>query len=92
MGDIEPKPAQYFINLMEQIEKEKQKNQTNERWFCNLTTDKKAEVIFDIIEFCLSYEAYPDKKKYKDLMGTVEDIKMWLKKPHKEEEWKNDKL
>lgn len=86
IGDIEPKPAQYFINLMEEILKEKRKNQTNEKWFCNLSTEKKAEVIFDIVEFCLNYEAYPDKNKYKDLMGTVEDIKTWLKQPHYEKE------
>ena len=58
--------------------------QTNEKWFCNLPTGKKAEVIFDIVEFCLSYETYPDKNKYKDLMGNVEDIKKWLKQPHHE--------
>jgi len=57
---------------------------TEEEWFCQLSTEEKAEVIFDIVEFCLCYENYPDKNKYKDLMGSVEDIKTWLKKPHKE--------
>ena len=57
---------------------------TEEEWFCQLSTEEKAELIFDIVEFCLCYGTYPDKNKYKDLMGSVEDIKTWLKKPHKE--------
>lgn len=57
--------------------------QTNEEWFDALPTEEKAKVIFDIIEFCLNYETYHDKNKYKDLMGTVEFIKTWLEQPHK---------
>jgi len=64
--------------------KKRKEPKTNEEWFCNLPTEKKAEVFFDIVEFCLNYETYPDKNKYKDLMGNVEDIKTWLKQPHKE--------
>lgn len=59
--------------------------QTNEEWFCQLSTEEKAEVIFDIVDFCLNYETYHDKNKYRDLMGTTEDIERWLKQPHREE-------
>ena len=48
MGDIKPLPAQYFINLMEKILEENRKNQTNERWFCQLPTEEKAKRIINI--------------------------------------------
>lgn len=73
MGDIKPKPAQYFINLMEKILEEKRKNQTNEKWFCKLPTEEKAKVIVDLGR----------KQRFsKDI--EIKICKQWLKEVHKE--------
>lgn len=69
MGDIKPKPAQYFINIMEKILEEKRKNQTNEKWFCNLPTEEKAKVI----------------SKLDCYHGNVYEIEQWLKDIHENE-------
>lgn len=80
MGDIKPKPAQYFINLMEEILEKKRKNQTNEGWFCNLPTEEKAKVL---------YKFYCDGRNdelqvYVNI--NANSFKEWLKQPHSDKE------
>lgn len=80
MGDIKPLPAQYFINLMEEILKEKRRNQTNEKWFCNLPTEEKARFFSHEMrcEFCPNQEQC-------DSSGTncKELWELWLKQPRR---------
>ena len=95
MGDIKPKPAQYFINLMEKILEEKRKNQTNEKWFASLTTEEKAMAIvlccpYEINWFGENFEKRMEQRM-KNLSQSaqgyelgIQKIKEWLEQPHKE--------
>lgn len=81
MGDIKPLPAQYFINLMEKILEENRKNQTNEKWFCQLPTEEKAKVLETII---IKYLLLKQPKCYE--ITKREFWEMWLKQPHTNKE------
>ena len=90
------KPLEDVISKLEKIKNEmakaeliktidemkKHKPMTNEEWRKTCSTEEFAKWVFDIIGFCLNYETYPDKNKYRDLMGTAEDIERWLNQPH----------
>lgn len=78
MGDIKPISAQEFMRQMKEILKEERKNQTNEKWFCNLPTGKKAKWLSQrsqILYDCGQRDVFP-KIMYE------EDWEMWLKQPH----------
>ena len=62
---------------------------TEEEWFCNLPTEEKAKVIYNLIMHEGNTEWYEDLLIYReDTMDYCADyhlIEKWLKQPHKEE-------
>lgn len=76
MGDIKPLPAQYFIKMYEEILEEKRKNQTNEKWFCSLSTEAKA----------IWLEEKMTRAAQEQGTFTAKGWVKWLKQPHNNEE------
>ena len=81
--------AQEVLEWME-WEKKRKANMTNEQWFCGLSTEEKAKVLYNFFmarTFChlcpeedvcdIGYECKYDS-------GEVKDFVEWLKQPHKE--------
>lgn len=76
LGDIEPIPTQYFINLMEEILEKNRKNQTNEKWFCALSTEAKAIWLEEKMTWAAQEQG----------TLTAKGWAKWLKQPHINEE------
>ena len=55
--------------------------QTNEEWFCQLSTDEKAEKFVMLCENAFLAESYRNKR-WKDYQD-IDYWKAWLKQPHK---------
>ena len=70
--------------------KKQRKPMTNEEWFCNLSTEEKAKVLYDFFMARTFCHICPENNvcdigyKCKYRSGEVEDFIMWLKQPHKE--------
>lgn len=67
--------AKGVLEWMEWKEREKKltANMTNEEWFCQLSTEEKAD-FFCTVQHCLTI--------YGDHIATIEDWKKWLKEKH----------
>ena len=59
--------------------------QTNEEWFCSLTTEEKARFIDNILTCCFDENAVCENCKLHDKNCDYKGILEWLKQPHREE-------
>ena len=75
--------AQYCgaTEIMRKCERHNKKvKQTNEEWFCSLSTEEKAKFLV-MIEMSAMH---PVKRGSIDTKKFIEDVTEWLKQPHKE--------
>lgn len=68
---------------------ERERNMTNEEWFCSLSTEEKAEWLGDKLDYCqIMWYWACDKctwsKKHESCMNDKEKWLEWLNQPHKE--------
>lgn len=62
------------------IDEPQKKPQTNEEWFCGLSTEEKAEFLVKIELSAM----HPIKRGAIDMEKFIEEVVEWLKQPHKE--------
>ena len=79
--------AQEVLEWME-WEKKRKANMTNEQWFCGLSTEEKAKVLYNFFMARTFCHICPENNvcdigyKCKYGNGEVEDFIKWLKQPH----------
>ena len=73
-------------------EKKRKANMTNEQWFCGLSTEEKAKVLYNFFMARTFCHICPENNvcdigyKCKYGNGEVEDFIKWLKQPHTDRE------
>ena len=79
-GCLIPKNLGYVDNCNRYLPKDRPIVQTNEEWFCGISTEEKAEFLV-MIQMSVMH---PVKRGAVDMDMFIEDVADWLKQPHKE--------
>ena len=72
-------PLEDVIAKLEKRKNEMAKPMTNEEWFCQLSTEEKAEFLV-MIQMSVMH---PVKRGAVDMDAFIEEVADWLKQPHK---------